>query len=137
MVKEFTKQSGNTNLRRGNPAWGKKVDGTGKSGNGGVGRPRKMASLTSQLREDLMKPCPYAPDKTWLQYLVERWLAMASENSMYFKELLERLEGKVAQPLIADLTTKGKALGNGHIDIPEQHFADALVILAKSGISQN
>jgi len=41
---DFEKQSGYKNLRRGNPAWGCKVDGTGKSGNPNKGR-AKIALL--------------------------------------------------------------------------------------------
>lgn len=63
------------------------------------GRPVLANCLTTRLREKLKDPCPYAPDKTWLEYLVDRWLAQSVENSGYFRELIERLEGKVVQPI--------------------------------------
>lgn len=65
----------------------------------GKGRPKRELSLTNCAREKLLEPCPYAKDKTWLQYLVERWLGMAVENASYFRELMDRLEGKVVQPV--------------------------------------
>lgn len=71
----------------------------GKSGNPN-GRPKKVISLTSEMKEQLTEVCPYdAKGRTWLQYLVDRWLAQASENATYFRELIERLEGKVVQPI--------------------------------------
>ena len=63
------------------------------------GRPRNELSLTNLAREKLGEPCPYAPDKTWAQYLVDRWLGQAVENVTYFRELIERIEGKVLQPI--------------------------------------
>jgi hypothetical protein len=65
----------------------------------GPGRPRNELSLTNLAREELKKSCPYAPDKTWLQYLVERWLGHSVDNVTYFRELIERIEGKVLQPI--------------------------------------
>jgi len=63
------------------------------------GRPKKVISLTSEMKAQLAEPCPYDPTKTWLQYLVLRWLGQAVDNATYFKELIERLEGKVVQPM--------------------------------------
>jgi len=63
------------------------------------GRPRKELSLTNCAREKLREKCPYAPNQTWLEYLVERWLGQAAENATYFNQLIERLEGKVTQPI--------------------------------------
>ena len=63
------------------------------------GRPRNELSLTNCARQKLSEPCPYAAGKTWLEYLVDRWLAHAVDNPAYFKELMERLEGKVVQPI--------------------------------------
>jgi len=70
----------------------------GQSGNP-KGRAPKELTLTSLAREKLAESCPYAPDKTWAEYLVERWLGHAVENAVYFRELIERLEGKVLQPI--------------------------------------
>ena len=66
------------------------------------GRPRKELSLTNCAREKLGQPCPYAPGKTWLEYLVERWLGQAAESPQYFNQLIDRLEGKVVQPVGGD-----------------------------------
>lgn len=65
----------------------------------GKGRPKRELSLTNCVRGKLLDPCPYAPDKTWLEYLAERWLGQAVENAGYFRELMDRLEGKVTQPI--------------------------------------
>ena len=63
---------------------------------------KKELSITRIQREMLDKPCPYAPDRTWAEYLAERGMAMAAENATYYKELLDRLEGKVTQPIGGD-----------------------------------
>ena len=66
----------------------------------GPGRPCNELSLTHLTREKLDEPCPYdSKGRTWLEYLVERWLAHALENATYFRELIERLEGKVVQAI--------------------------------------
>lgn len=71
----------------------------GQSGNPN-GRPKKVISLTSEMKAQLTEVCPYDPKgRTWLQYLVDRWLAQASDNATYFREVIERLEGKVTQPI--------------------------------------
>ena len=72
---------------------------SGQSGNP-KGRPPKNISLTSELKEQLNQVCPHDPQRrTWLQYLVARWLGQAAENATYFRELIERLEGKVTQTI--------------------------------------
>lgn len=82
------------NNKRGNPNWIK-----GQSGNPN-GRPKKMISLTSEMKAQLNEVCPYdAKGRTWLQYLVDRWLTQSVENATYFRELIERLEGKITQPI--------------------------------------
>ena len=63
---------------------------------------KKELSITRIQREMLDKPFPYAPDKIWAEYLAERGMAMAAENATYYKELLDRLEGKVTQPIGGD-----------------------------------
>ena len=68
------------------------------------GRPPKELSLTNIAWEELDKVCPYDPEgRTWGQYLVARWLASSLENIGYFKELIERLEGRVLQPVQANI----------------------------------
>jgi len=64
------------------------------------GRPKRELCLTDIARDKLNEPCPYDPQKRpWKIYLVERWFGHAAENAQYFRELLERLEGKIMQPL--------------------------------------
>ena len=59
-------------------------------------------SITRKQREMLPLPCPYAPNMTWLEWLAERGMALAGENATYYKELMDRLEGKVTQPIGGD-----------------------------------
>ena len=73
----------------------------------GIGNPKnnhaqKNISLTRIARDKLALPCPYDKDKTWAEYIVERWLSQAVENATYFRELMDRLEGKVLQPIGGD-----------------------------------
>jgi len=58
---------------------------------------KKALSITRKQREMLLEPCPYKKGVTWLEWLAERGLALAGENATYYKELLDRLEGKVLQ----------------------------------------
>ena len=60
-----------------------------------LGRPLKEFCITDILREQLGTPCPYAPDKTWAEWLARKALELASKNPTYFRELLDRVEGKV------------------------------------------
>jgi hypothetical protein len=73
----------------------------------GIGNPKnnfakKELSITRKQREMLPLPCPYAKGKTWLEWLAERGMALAGENATFYKELLDRLEGKVPQPIAGD-----------------------------------
>ena len=75
----------------------------------GIGNPKnnhakKELSITRKQREMLPLPCPYAPDKTWVEWLAERGMSLAGENATYYKELLDRLEGKVTQPVSGEGT---------------------------------
>ena len=70
------------------------------------GRPLKELCITDILREQLGTPCPYAPGKTWAEWLARRALELASKNPTYFRELLDRVEGRVAQPIQQDITGK-------------------------------
>ncbi len=75
----------------------------GNSGNLN-GRPPKDVSLTSLLKK-YIETTPALIDgkpntKTWRELLVETWVfASHKGNPVLFKELLERLEGKVTQPV--------------------------------------
>jgi|TARA_Y100000310_G_scaffold317685_1_gene370822 hypothetical protein len=83
----------------------------GQSGNP-KGRPPKDVSLTSLIKEYLGQ----VPDlligggenqrqntKTWRELLAQAWLVGAYKgNHMLFKELIERLEGKVPQGIVGD-----------------------------------
>lgn len=66
-----------------------------------LGRPRKELCITDITREQLGEPCPKDPSKTWAKYLSDKWLDLACENVHAFKELMERLEGKVVFPIAA------------------------------------
>jgi len=63
------------------------------------GRPPKELCITSIMREQLGEPCPYAPGKTWAEWVARRALELAGENPTYYRELLDRIEGKVVQPV--------------------------------------
>lgn len=93
------KQSGN-NLNRGNPAWVK-----GKSGNP-KGRPKKDVCLTTMVKQ-LLGDVPELMvggkknTKTWRELIVTAWLVGSYKgNATMFTQLLERIEGKVAQPIV-------------------------------------
>lgn len=62
------------------------------------GRPRNELCITSITRDQLGEPCPKDPAKTWAKYLSDKWLELACENVHAFKELMERLEGRVVFP---------------------------------------
>ena len=87
------------------------------------GRPTNRLSLTNIAREKLDEVCPYDPKgRTWKEYLVDRWLAHSLNNVTYFRELIERLEGKVVQPIEGTIKTDvtftiGKGYANGKPDI--------------------
>jgi hypothetical protein len=71
----------------------------GESGNPKGRRPNELC-FTAIAKKMLPEVCPYdAKGRSWAEYLTERWLAQSVENPAYFRELIERLEGKVAQPI--------------------------------------
>jgi len=88
------------------------------------GRPKKDVSLISVLKEDIDKiPAGERQGRTWRQLLVLSWLTKAMKEWVYFKELLDRLDGKVIQPIggedgqpievkISVLSERGKELTN-------------------------
>ena len=64
------------------------------------GRPRKDCSITSLLKGEIDKvPLGEKKGRTWRQLLVLAWLTGAMKSAVLFKELLDRLEGKVSQPI--------------------------------------
>jgi len=68
------------------------------------GRPRNEASITNIMRKKLDDVCSYdSQGRTWGEYLAERWMASALENATYFNTLIERLEGKITQPIDANV----------------------------------
>ena len=86
------------------------------------GRPAKELCITSILREQLGEPCPYAEGKTWAEWIARRALELAGENPAYYRELLDRLEGKVVQPIEGQITTDvvfiiGKGYSNNKLDM--------------------
>ena len=67
------------------------------------GRPKKDVSLTSLLKVEIEKiPPEEKQGKTWRQILVLAWLRGAMTNSTLLSLLLERLEGKVVQPVAGE-----------------------------------
>ena len=68
------------------------------------GRPRKEVCLTSQLKQYLTEPVPGDEQgRTGVELAAEAWFkAMLAGNPILFKEGLERLEGKVGQPIIGE-----------------------------------
>lgn len=75
----------------------------GQSGNPN-GRPRKAECLTSLLKEEIEKMC--LSDKlkrTWKELLVIGTMRLAiAGNATALKEVWERMDGKVTQPLGVD-----------------------------------
>jgi len=99
MIGKIEKHEGN--IKRGNPNWVK-----GQSGNP-KGRPRKDYSITSLAKEMLDQPAderflsPSDYGKTWRQAIAKALLVGALRlNPGIMKELLDRLEGKPAQPIV-------------------------------------
>lgn len=72
--------------------------GTGKSGNPNGSEPSKI-SITAEMRKLLPLPCKYDPKFTWAQYLAERGLSLAATKPEAMKNVQDRLEGKVVEPL--------------------------------------
>ena len=77
----------------------------GQSGNP-KGRPKKDVSLTSLLKKyldsipDVKIDNKTNTDKTWRELIVQAWLVGSYKgNATLFKELLERVDGKVVQPI--------------------------------------
>lgn len=96
---EIEKQSVNKNLNRGNPAWGSRSQGTGKSGNLN-GKPRKDFCITSLQKEKLLEVCPFdSQGRSWIEALAEGGLRQALALPVAMSSLLDRHEGKIPHSL--------------------------------------
>lgn len=82
----------------------------GQSGNP-KGRPVKALTLTSLLKEEIEKiPAGEKEGRTWRELLVLAWLTGSLKNPFLFKEMLDRLEGKVAVPVQIDIQSEAEKL---------------------------
>lgn len=86
------------------------------------GRPPNELSLTNLTRESLNQVCPYdSKGRTWKEYIVDKWLTLSAENPSFFRELIERLEGKVVQPVDTGVETKVTwVIGKGYLSREDQ-----------------
>ena len=81
------------------------------------GRPTRELCISDITRDQLGEPCPKDPSKTWAKYLSDKWLDLACENVQAFKELMERLEGKVVFPIAAQEPVNVIwQIGKGYVD---------------------
>ena len=73
--------------------WKKGVSGNPR------GRPKKQDSLTSLLREEIVKICPAdKQNRTWGEIVMRATLQLAMKgNQTALREIWERLDGKIAQ----------------------------------------
>ncbi len=116
---------------RGGHRWKKGETGNPK------GRPRKLDCLVSCLKAEGERLSPNGK-QTNDELMASVCVAMATKGNLKAMELyLSFVAAKPAQEQKVDLTTKGEMIGNGHIDIPDQVFADALAIVIKSGVSKD
>lgn len=98
----------------------------GQSGNP-RGRPRKELCISDLTRAQLGKPCPKDPSKTWAKYLADKWLDLACENIQAFRELMERLEGKVVFPIKEETPIEVTwVIGKGYLDEDARGLKDRL-----------
>jgi len=96
----------------------------GRSGNP-KGRPPRELCLTEITRAQLSEPCPKDPSKTWAKYLSDRWLELATENPAMFRELMERLEGKVVFPIAAETPPEiNFIIGRGYAPLGDRELLD-------------
>ena len=64
------------------------------------GRPKRELSITNIQREMLNEVCPFDPKgRTWLIALAEAGMRLALVKPDAMRELRDRLEGKVMQPI--------------------------------------
>ncbi len=99
------------------------------------GRPRKADCLVSCLKSEGEKLAPNGK-QTNDELIASVLVAMATRGNLKATEIY--LSWVAPKPTASvDVTTKGETIGNGHIDIPEQVFRDALAIVIKSGVSKD
>lgn len=70
-------------------------------------RTSKLVSITRNIRKILEQPCdvtiPNAKGKTWVEVIAWRICYEAAKgNSAIIKELLDRTDGKIAQPITGE-----------------------------------
>ena len=104
------------------------------------GRPKLAFSITEALRKVSEMSIDDHPPKKGMTYAqaaaLVHWQAAVKGDLETYNFITSRLEGKPKETV--DITTKGESIGNnGKVIIPEQHFTDALVILAAAGVSKN
>lgn len=99
------------NLRKGRPFK------PGQSGNP-KGRTPKAACITSLIREMLDQPMTKGKPETWRQAIAKSILIGAvTGNSALVKELMERLEGRVTQPIEGGIEiTDARSLSEEELD---------------------
>ena len=69
------------------------------------GRPTKEFTITARQREMLPEICPYDPQgRTWRDALAEAQMRQALVKADAHRDLRERLEGRVPQPLVGEHT---------------------------------
>jgi len=111
--------TGNQRFARGmNPNSLKNLKPFVKGKSGHPGRTPKDVSLTSLLKEQIDTiPPGEKQGRTWRQLLVLAWLTGAMKNPILLKEILDRLEGKVAIAVT----------GEGGRPIKVQHDAEGII----------
>ena len=103
----------------------------GQSGNP-KGRPIKDLTLTSLLKEEITKiPAEEKEGRTWRQLLVLAWLSGSLKNPILLKELLDRLEGKVAVPVQIDIQAEARKVAQELGLDPEAVLKEAEAIIGK------
>lgn len=84
------------------------------------GRPLKKDCLTSLLKEEIEKICPLDKNtkkRTWKELIVIATMSLAIKgNATALKEVWERVDGKVSQPITGDPENPINIICNG-IDI--------------------
>jgi len=96
------------------------------------GRPRKEVTFSDLARKKAGEICDRkdARGRTWAQYLVDKWFEHSVDSPHYFKELLDRTDGKVLQPVDANIRGDvnfiiGKGYANDQSDVQPDQQATA------------
>ena len=89
------------NIPRRNKGWDNlKPARKGEPSRNPNGRPKKVECITTLLKEELEKhPIIDGEEakQSWKQLIVAAWLRKALTHPVYFKELIERVEGRVIE----------------------------------------